>query len=469
MGIMSKLFGGSGSDKADKLRQQAIDAFGAIKTPALADLQVQLDKQVQQGILTPEQAEAKLLSSNAFNDIQTDPNLKGAQMQALTALQNTGTEGGLTAIDKAQLQDITNSQNQEAKGRLGAIQSNARERGVGGSGLELAAELQNEQESANRASQQGTDVAAQAQARALQALVAAGNQGSTMEAAEYGQAANKAAAQNAIDKFNAQTMNATNQGNVNTANEAQAANLAASQGIANANTGISNTNKTYNAAQAQQDFNNQMGKAQGVAGTLNNWANDASAQAKADKAADIGIVSGALNGAAQMGATALGGPVAGAAVSGAGPTAGGSTDPYHLHDGENQFFAGGKVPNYGHESMRRTPADHAEGGPDYGHESMAHDPQCMSDGGYCMMKHGGKVPGKAKVEGDSPENDTVDAKLSPGEVVVPRSAMSDEEEFNNFMSKFAPAPKQHKLETAKPEVKALADLHKRVRSLEGGK
>jgi len=37
------------------------------------------------------------------------------------------------------------------------------------------------------------------------------------------------------------------------------------------------------------------------------------------------------------------------------------------------------------------------------------------------MTKGGAIGGKAKVEGDSPENDTVPAKLSPGEIVIPRS------------------------------------------------
>lgn len=38
-----------------------------------------------------------------------------------------------------------------------------------------------------------------------------------------------------------------------------------------------------------------------------------------------------------------------------------------------------------------------------------------------VMKGGGKVPGKDKVKGDSYANDTVNAKLSPGEIVIPVS------------------------------------------------
>ena len=39
-------------------------------------------------------------------------------------------------------------------------------------------------------------------------------------------------------------------------------------------------------------------------------------------------------------------------------------------------------------------------------------------GGYAG---GGQVPGKAQVAGNSPRNDTVPARVSPGEIVLPRS------------------------------------------------
>lgn len=40
------------------------------------------------------------------------------------------------------------------------------------------------------------------------------------------------------------------------------------------------------------------------------------------------------------------------------------------------------------------------------------------------MQHGSIVPGKAVVKGDSPKNDIVDAKLSPGEIVIPRTVVN---------------------------------------------
>lgn len=50
-----------------------------------------------------------------------------------------------------------------------------------------------------------------------------------------------------------------------------------------------------------------------------------------------------------------------------------------------------------------------------------------------MGSHGGKVTGKAKVKGDSPENDTVHALLSPGEIVIPRTAAEDPDKAKAFI------------------------------------
>lgn len=46
---------------------------------------------------------------------------------------------------------------------------------------------------------------------------------------------------------------------------------------------------------------------------------------------------------------------------------------------------------------------------------------------------GGVIPGKAKVEGDSPVNDTEQYNLSPGEIVIPRSAAKDKESAMKFL------------------------------------
>ncbi len=50
-----------------------------------------------------------------------------------------------------------------------------------------------------------------------------------------------------------------------------------------------------------------------------------------------------------------------------------------------------------------------------------------------MFSDGGEVPGKANVFGDDERNDTVRAKLSPGEIVIPRSHASSPEDAASFV------------------------------------
>jgi hypothetical protein len=56
-----------------------------------------------------------------------------------------------------------------------------------------------------------------------------------------------------------------------------------------------------------------------------------------------------------------------------------------------------------------------------------------SYGGSMYASHGGKVPGKSKISGDDEKNDTVPAMLSPGEIVIPRSASNDEDKAHEFL------------------------------------
>lgn len=62
---------------------------------------------------------------------------------------------------------------------------------------------------------------------------------------------------------------------------------------------------------------------------------------------------------------------------------------------------------------------------------------CYADGGIAhdhaiCMKLGGHIAGHAPVEGDSEQNDTVPALLSPGELVIPRSVPKDGPHMEEF-------------------------------------
>lgn len=509
MGMFTSLFGSSGSDKADKMRQSAIDAFNNIKTPELTALQVQLNNYVNAGKMTPEQAEVQLMNSNAFNDIVTDPANTAAQKQALTQLQQIASQGGMTAIDKAQLQDIHNQQNQEAKSRNESVMQNARERGTGNSNINTVNELMNEQSAADRASQAGTQVAANAQQRALQAIQASAALGGSMHAQEYGEKADKANAANAIEQFNTQTQNAGNLENTRTANAAQAMNLQNAQDIANKNTATGNENKMYNAQQNQTVFNDNLQKAQGVAGTYNAWGNDATAQKTRETGADLALLQGAIGTGAKAMTAGMGGPAA-AGVPAAASTETGfnpstmSTNPYvsYKRDPNAYFSEGGEVKSPVDSTMvtpedvedfqkfiaEFKPTKMCSGGMAYDEGgvvestttekpkeedkdtkkkeedegifkrfgdligSHAVDPEKKEANPY-DFKSGGQVPGHAEMPGDSPMNDTVPARLSPGEVVIPRTVVQHPTEIPSFVEKATDKPFDEKAAALKALMK----------------
>lgn len=79
--------------------------------------------------------------------------------------------------------------------------------------------------------------------------------------------------------------------------------------------------------------------------------------------------------------------------------------------------------------------------------------------------HGGFIPGKAKVKGDSPKNDTVPAQLSPGELVVPRSVVA---QGPAAIAKFAQAAAATPIHYGHV-LQAMNAMHERMSALEAKK
>jgi hypothetical protein len=424
MALFDALFGSPTSDAAQKARQDALNAFNAVQTPELSALQVQLQKEVVAGTLTPEQASAQLIGSNAFNQIATDPSLVGAQKQAIQQLQQIGTQGGLTAVDKAQLNDINNAQNQQNQSQNQATMQQAQQRGMGNSGINQVNQLVNEQGSADRAANSGLNVAAQAQARALQALQGAGSQAGALQGQEYSQAANKAQAQNAIDLFNKQTLNSTNLYNVNAANQAQAANLQNAQTVANTNTGIANTQAQTNADAVQKQYQDAMQKASGVAGIDTGAANAAQQNASQQYGANVGLTSGLIQAGAKAGASAFGGPAA-AAI----PESGSTSAPA----GYDPNMAANQTASLGYAEGGEVTEDH----PDHPmHLAMGGHVHCYSHGGEvshhpeCYMAQGGEVPADGTPPDDASTGE-VNQSFMQGMMDRPKPSMPVEWDENN--------------------------------------
>jgi len=262
----------SGDEGASDSNAAAVKALQGLQTPDVEAMRVSLQRQVQQGLISPEDAEAVIVQQTEMANVSTDPRLRQAQMAALGGLQETVDTQGMSAADRYAMQQIQDQSAQQERGQRASILQNAQQRGVAGSGLELASQMQNQQESASRAANQGFAVAAQAQQAKLQALNQLGTLGGNIQGQDFSQQAQIAAAKDAISKFNA--TNQQNQMNLNVGarNEAQLANLQNKQNIANANVDIANTQESVNKGLTQQDFENQYKKAGGVATAFQNQA-----------------------------------------------------------------------------------------------------------------------------------------------------------------------------------------------------
>lgn len=184
-------------DKAAKILMQAKDAYGNVSLPKLEELV------------------GKELGPSAFEQIRPQAKLLAAQDQALGKLGEYGNNQGLTLQDQSILNAAMGKvARQESAGR-NAILQNMAARGILGSGAELAAGLQNQQNAAERGNAAGLDVAGRAQERALQALIQRGQMAGQMREQDFREQARKAEAKDIINRYNATRMAGAAQQNFN--------------------------------------------------------------------------------------------------------------------------------------------------------------------------------------------------------------------------------------------------------------
>lgn len=107
--------------------------------------------------------------NNPYNKAY-DPRLRDYQKKALDRLYGISSSKKLDAQSKAQLNQIRQQEGQLERGAREAIMQNAQERGAGSSTGNLLAQLVAQQQGAERRTNQDTEVAAQQQKRALDAL-----------------------------------------------------------------------------------------------------------------------------------------------------------------------------------------------------------------------------------------------------------------------------------------------------------
>jgi hypothetical protein len=294
-GIEGQNAAGVNQQNAQAAQQQALNAFKNIPIPTVSSQQLQLQNYQNAGNLTPQQEQALQQGPNALAGIQTDPRLVQAQMSALNQLSQTGS-AGMTPAEQAALTQAQNNALSQGQAKNAQIINQFNAQGMGGSGAELAAQLSASQGAMQQDANNSNQVAQNAQQNALQAISQAGTLGGNMQAQQFGQQAQIAAAQNYINQFN--TQNSQNVQNTNTqaSNAAALRNLQNQQQISSQNTGLANQQQQYNKQLLQQQYQNQLqqaggetGQLQAIAGSQNQYAaNTANSYAGIGQGADTG-------------------------------------------------------------------------------------------------------------------------------------------------------------------------------------
>jgi hypothetical protein len=185
---------------SNRLQALATLAQALNKPPEIQDIQYQQYEMPEEyqlvGSYTPE-----ALTDTQLRQLKASPEFRQAQLDVLQKYKEQG-EQGLTAIDRAALADIQNELARQERGQREAILANMAQRGMAGSGQELASSLLAGQESAQRASQEGMRLAAQQQANRQEALARVAQMSGGLEQTDYERAANVAMAQDVINQFN---------------------------------------------------------------------------------------------------------------------------------------------------------------------------------------------------------------------------------------------------------------------------
>lgn len=287
-GLMARDEMRAGRRDANRLAAMGAQAFANVEVPSIEEQKIILQSPDLMGQYTPEQLQFMELNTSSMENVQADPMAVEQQRQALQQMSEIA-EGGLTDADLAAKRQIERGVGQQAVARRKAILNEMAQRGTLGSGMELAAQLQGEQQAVNQAAEASDRAIQQAQARSLQALAQKGNMASNLRQQSFGEEADRARARDAIAQFNLQNRQRVADTNIQERNRAQQINLAARQAQEDARVAARNQMEQYNKALRQQQFANQMQQASGLAGQYQAQAQNVMAGAKESAGSTAGI------------------------------------------------------------------------------------------------------------------------------------------------------------------------------------
>jgi hypothetical protein len=289
-----------GADAQRKAAEEALKTFKGIPIPTIEEQQLILQNPDLVGQYTPEQVQAMELMTSKMEGVNVDQKTIDAQNSALEGIGEIA-EGGYSEGDKATAREIQRNVSQDSQARQKSILNAMASRGVLGSGMELAAQLQGNQQAEEQMSRGGEALTQQAQARALQALGQQGGLAGQMRSQEYGELSDKARAADAINQFNTQNRQNVANTNVGERNRAQLLNLQQRQSQEDQRAALANQSQIHNKGLIQAQFNNRSGVANQISNAQMAVGNAQNAAAQANAAGIQGVASAVGSGVMGLG------------------------------------------------------------------------------------------------------------------------------------------------------------------------
>lgn len=283
------------SGNQSQANSELIDSYNQILAtgvpPNMAQ-QILLQQYQAAGTLTPALEAQINAAPSQVAQIQANQQAVNAQTGALQQLQQVA-QGGQTPQEQAQMIQGQLAASQQAQAKNAQILQGMQAQGVGGSGAQLAAQLSASQGGANQAAASGLQAASNNAQNAQAAMSAVGQLGNTIQNTQFGEAQTKAAAADALNRFNVQNQINTQAQNVQAQNQAQAYNLQNQQQLENQNTSQANQEAQRELQGQMQTYQDTLGLNQTKAAAMQGQAGGYQNEANQTQALWNGIGSGA--------------------------------------------------------------------------------------------------------------------------------------------------------------------------------
>lgn len=282
-------------DESDKYQREMMERINAIQVPGIDQLTFTPEELQYLGDFTPEQLQEYALQKSEMENVNVDPRLRQEQMKALDRVSQLA-DRGFSDEDMMGLNIARQQAAGEAEAKQNQILQNMQARGQGGSGAELIARLQSNQNSSNQLSlEQQKQALAQAEAR-KNALNMLANQSGSLRSQDFGEQSKIAEAKDLVNRINQENQQNIARYNVGNKNQAGQSNLATKQRISDSGVNVRNQAKSEKSRAYKDIFGMEMDKATGQ-NSISGQQASRSAKNSADAAAGVGQIG---QGAIQM-------------------------------------------------------------------------------------------------------------------------------------------------------------------------